>query len=60
MTFASETTRFLFHQLPIEKQLIYIEWEKKLSIKNQLIQIDSVMNHENILEVVVRITDNFE
>lgn len=58
MTFASDTTRILFHQLPTATQMSYAEWETKLSLKNQFLQIDSVMQHGTISEVVIRITDH--
>ena len=60
MTFATETARILFHQLPLDKQVEYSEWERRLATKNQMIQIDSVMRFGHVLEVVIRITDKIE
>lgn len=60
MTFASDTARMLFHQLPTSQQSDYAEWEKRLSQKNQLLQIEAVMNYGTVSEVVIRLTENIE
>lgn len=59
MTFATDTARLLFHQLPTEKQVEYTEWETKLARAGQRIQIEAVMRFGSVLEIVVRISDDF-
>ncbi len=60
MTFATDTARLLFHQLPTEIQVNYTEWEAKLAVKQQLMQIDAVMRFGSVLEVSLRITENLD
>lgn len=59
MTYSSETVRFLFHKLPTQTQVRYTDMEASLAKRGQRLHIDGVMQHDNILEVVVRITENF-
>lgn len=59
MTFASEPVRFLFHQLPTETQVRYTEMEKRMAQRGQRLHIEGVMRFENILEVIIRITEQF-
>lgn len=59
MTFASDTVRTLFHMLPTETQVQYSDWEAKLAKKQRRLHIDAVMSHDNCLEVVVRIAEDF-
>lgn len=59
MTFASDAVRFIFHKLPTEKQHWYSDWEATLAKRGQRLHIDAVMQFENTLEVVVRITEEF-
>lgn len=60
MTFVSETVRILFHQLPTAKQVEYAEWEDRLAIRQQRLQIEGVMHYGTISEVVIRITDQLD
>ena len=60
MTFASELVRISFNQLPIDKQREFCDFEDKLALNGSGLQIDSVMRHEKLLEVVIRITEEFE
>lgn len=57
MTFASETARFLFHQLPTERQVELSVMEDGLATHGQcLLQCDSVMTFDGRSEVLIRIT----
>ena len=60
MTFASDNVRMLYHQLPTETQVEYAGMESRLALRGQLLQIDSVMRVENILEVIIRVTQDFK
>jgi hypothetical protein len=60
MTFASETVRLLFHQLPTTTQLNYERLEHRLADDGQSISIESINRYERILEVVVRITEDLD
>ncbi len=60
MTFASDLTRMLFHQLPTERQVRYAEWEADLAQRAEMLQIDSVMVCGNVSEVVLRIRAEFK
>lgn len=55
MTFASEITRFAFHQLPTETQVRWSDFENRLAAKGMTLHIDAVQRHETALEVVLRI-----
>ena len=56
MTFASETTRFLFHQLPTEVQVQYTDMEHRLAKYQQALCIDGVMTYDHTSEVLIRIS----
>lgn len=58
MTFASDTARFLFHQLPTAKQMEYAKLEDQLAERCQQLQVEAVMQFNSVLEIVIRITDN--
>lgn len=58
MTFASETVRMLYHQLPTETQVWYADWEAQMAKRHRYLHIDAVMRSDRALEVVVRITEN--
>ena len=60
MTFASELVRISFNQLPIDKQREFCDFEDKLALNGSALQIDSVMRLEKLLEIVIRITEEFE
>lgn len=60
MTFASDTVRFLYHQLPAERQVEFLALENKCAKHGQMLHIDGVMQFENVLEVLVRITFNYK
>ena len=60
MTFASETVRMLYHQLPTETQVWYADWEAELARRQCYLHIDAVMRSGTALEVVVRIAENFQ
>ena len=60
MTFASATVRILYHQLPTETQVRYADMENRLAGCGQRLQIEGVMQHDNILEIVIRITHDFK
>lgn len=59
MTFVSETVRLLFHQLPADTQVRYAELENRLAKNGQGMQIDAVMQLERILEVVIRVSQQY-
>lgn len=59
MTFASETVRILYHQLPTDTQVMYADWETRLAQRRCQLHIEAVMRHERISEVIVRITEQF-
>lgn len=59
MTFASDTVRMLFHQLPTETQVHYSDWEAQLAKRQRRLHVDAVMQHGPHLEVVIRITEDF-
>ena len=56
MTFASETVRLLFHQLPTERQVEFSEMEERLAKRLQRLHIDGVMTDSSVSEVLIRIT----
>ena len=57
MTFLDETTRILFHQLPLGQQLAIMETEARLAKVAALhLSIEKVIRSEGINEVVVRIS----
>lgn len=60
MTFASDTTRLLFHQLPTPTQVQFTELEERLAEQQQRLHVEAVRQDGNTLEVVVRITEHFE
>lgn len=60
MTFTSDEVRMLFHQLPTEVQVNYADFEAKLAVRKQSIHVEGILRHENALEVVIRITENFK
>lgn len=59
MTFASDTVRMLFHQLPTVTQVIYSDLESRLAKQQRRLHVDAVMRHGNHLEVVIRIAEDF-
>lgn len=60
MTFASESVRILYHQLPTETQVFYADWEHRLARRSARLHIDNVIDTSTISEVVIRITENFK
>ena len=56
MTFASETVRLLFHQLPTVRQVEFSEMEERLAKRLQRLHIDGVMSEGHVSEVLIRIT----
>jgi hypothetical protein len=60
MTFATENVRILFHQLPAETQLNYQKLEKRLAKSGDSLNIEGIIRHERILEVILRITTDLE
>lgn len=60
MTFASDTVRILYHQLPTVKQVAISDMEERLAARRQRLHIDAVMQYGNISEVVVRITFDYQ
>lgn len=60
MTYASQTVRFLFHQLPAERQLEFISMEERLAKRQQLMHVDAVMSFDGCSEVVIRITFDYQ
>lgn len=56
MTYASDTVRFLFHQLPTGQQLEFMDMEERLSKRQQQLHIDGVMTWDGHSEVVIRIS----
>ncbi len=60
MTFASETVRMLYHQLPTETQVWYADWEADMAKRRRYLHIDAVMQQGNALEVVVRIAEHLQ
>lgn len=58
MTYASDTVRICFHQLPTEKQLEYSRMEETLARHGQQLRIEAVTQYGNVLEVVVRVTEH--
>ncbi len=59
MTFASDTVRLLFHQLPTERQVEFSDWEADIARRGRRLHIDAVMHEANVLEVCVRITSDY-
>lgn len=59
MTFHSETVRLLFHQLPIDTQIFYSTFESQLAENKKCLHIDGVMVLDDSLEVIIRISENF-
>lgn len=59
MTFASETVRILYHQLPTATQVMYEEWENRLAAKRCSLHVDAVMQYDRVSEVMIRITENY-
>ena len=60
MTFVSDAVRFTYHQLPTETQVRYAELEVRLALRGQRLQIEGVLRFDNILEIVIRITEQFQ
>lgn len=60
MTYASDTVRMLFHQLPTETQVEYSDMEARLAKRSQRLHIDGVMRHGQHSEVVIRIFAEFK
>lgn len=60
MTYASQTVRFLFHQLPTERQLDFMDMEERLAKRQQLLHIDGVMTFDGCSEVVIRISFDYK
>ena len=60
MTFASEVTRILFNQLPIDKQRKFCDFEDRLAKDGSGVQIDGIMVQDNLLEIIVRVTEEFK
>ena len=56
MTFASDTVRMLFHQLPTQVQVQYAAMEARLAKGQHRMHIDGVMTCDGILEVLIRVT----
>lgn len=59
MTYSSPTVRFLFHQLPADKQLEFMDMEERLAKRQQLLHIDAVMSFDGCSEVVIRISFDY-
>ncbi len=59
MTFASDTVRQLFHELPTATQVMYSDMEQRLAKQQRRIHIDAVMRNNTILEVIIRIFEDF-
>ncbi len=60
MTYASDTVRFLFHQLPTARQVEFINMEERLSKHQQRLHIDAVMSFDGHSEVVIRISFDYD
>lgn len=60
MTFRTESVRILYHQLPTETQVEYAEMEERFAKRGQGIAVEDVLFHENGLEIVIRITQQFQ
>lgn len=60
MTFASETTRMLFHKLPTAVQLQYAELEARSAKAGQCLHVESVQWEDRVLEVIIRITEHYQ
>lgn len=60
MTYASDVVRICFHQLPTEKQVEYSRMEETLAKHGQRLRIEAVTHYGNVLEVVIRVTENLE
>lgn len=59
MTFASDTVRMLFHQLPTATQVEWEEWEDRMAKRGRRLHIEAVMRHERTSEIVVRIFEQY-
>lgn len=60
MTFANDYTRFRFHQLPADTQVIYTDWEVKLAKRGSRLHVEQVLAIGSISEVIVRVAENFK
>ena len=59
MTFASETVRILFHQLPTERQVTLSDLEADLLKKGLKVHVDAVMHFGVHSEIVIRVLNDF-
>ncbi len=55
MTFSTELTRHLFHELPTDEQVRITRLEQHVAEAGFLLHVESVMTFEGSLNVVVRI-----
>lgn len=60
MTFASDTVRYLYHQLPAERQVEFLNWEERIAARGERLNVDAVMAFGSVSEVVVRITIDYK
>ncbi len=60
MTFATDTVRSAFHQLPAQVQLDYVRLEEQLAKDEKFLRIDGVVRHGFDLEIIIRISEELE
>lgn len=59
MRFANDLVRQKFHELPTDTQLQYVRLDETLAKVEKVVMIESVMHDENILEMIIRISEKF-
>ena len=56
MTFATETVRMLYHQIPASQQDSLVNLDERCARDGNEVCIDAVSRFDNISEVILRIT----
>ena len=60
MTFSSDLTQMLFHELSTDTQKFYVELEDRLADAGRALQVDAVCAGGETLEVIIRINEKLD
>ena len=60
MTFASDVTQLLFHELPTDTQRSYCALEEQLAACGRTLQVDAVIAGGSDLEIIIRIHEKLD